>query len=169
MINLHPTFKKYLWFIRAIFLLILPPFWLIGNFVGTLILGPFIKGGLKEEYNILVLIIGYYVFVCISLFVLRNVYNRITINITQTSIAHSFNFLWNKKKQIIFSNIKEVELKVGFLQRFFGLGTIIIYTQANANKPGLFLFDIKDPEKVYDLLLQGQLKETEKNSMLRML
>jgi membrane protein YdbS with pleckstrin-like domain len=90
-------------------------------------------------------------------------YNGTTFEIGPNSVSHNRNFLWSKKKEVLLTNIKEIELKSGFLQKFFGLGTVVMHTQASTagnNKTGLSLFDLENANKVYESLKENISKAT---------
>lgn len=154
MTNIHPSFKKYLWLIRAAIYLLFPPFLIVENIVGAIFLYAL---AVNYDYMISVLA-GHVILLSGVLIVPMKIYGGTTFKVTPTGIVHNLDFLWNKRKEVLFSNIKEVELKASFLQKLFGLGTIVIHTQASTtsdNKPGLSLFDIENPEKVYEMLRQS--------------
>lgn len=158
MTNVQPSFKKPLWLIRAGLYLLFPPFLMAESILGA-ILCSFFGGGLDTMLNIL---FGYLTTLGVVFGVVlpftSGIYGGTTFKITPTGITHGLDFLWNKRKEVLLLNIKEVELKVGFLQKFFGLGTIVIHTQASAagdTKTGLSLFDVENPSKFYELLREN--------------
>lgn len=158
MTDIHPSFKKNLWLIRAALYLNFPLLWIAESMIGGIVLSQLAKNYNFEKFFGLNVIVGYFILLFITVSVYMKIYRGTTFKITSTGVTHNLNFLWNKRKEVLFSNIKEVELKAGFLQKFFGLGTIIVHTQASTtqdNKPGLSLFDVENPEKVYEMLRQS--------------
>ena len=84
----------------------------------------------------------------------RQFYRTISYEIGEDSIVENTNFISASKKEIKYSNIKEITCIKGPLQRFFNLGNIILYTQASSsggnNHSGMTLLDINAVEDVYD-------------------
>ena len=104
------------------------------------------------------ILFGYLTTLGVGLGVAAGIYGGTTFKISPTGITHDLDFLWNKRKEVLLLNIKEIELKVGFLQKLFGLGTIVIHTQASAagdTKTGISLFDVENPSRFYDLLREN--------------
>ena len=99
--------------------------------------------------------IGYIILLCFIVGGAFGTYGGTTFEISPSSVSHDRNFLWSKRKEVLLTNIKKVELKSGLLQRLFGLGTIVMHTQARTagnSKTGLSVFDIENSNEVYDLL-----------------
>ncbi len=144
-----------MWIIRAGLVLLIPPFFTFELPIGYLVVLPF-NG--SDHPAAFLGFIGYIVSVCIVSGVAFGIYGGTSFEISPTSVAHNLNFLWSKRKEVLLVNIKEVELKIGLLQKLFGLGTVLVHTQASAadnTKPGLSLFDIKNPDKVYEALKEN--------------
>lgn len=158
MTDIHPSFKKYLWLVRAALYLLIPLLWVAEALLGGIVLSALVEKFDMNDDFALSIVVGYFILLFSSLIVSMKIYRGTIFKITPTGVAHNLNFLWNKRKEVLFSNIKEVELKASFLQKLFGLGTIVIHTQASTtkdNKPGLSLFDIENPERVYEMLRQN--------------
>ncbi len=146
----RPSFNMFLWLIRIgpylFFPLTAALFYAIENTVGI----PFSRHTLLRccHWGSVFAIGGILAFIAAG-------YRNMMFKIDHERLSYDLSFVWRKRKEILLSNIKEVVLKVGVLQRFFGRGTIIVYTQASLvsqNQTGVSLFDIENPDKIYELL-----------------
>ncbi len=97
-------------------------------------------------------------------------YCSFTLDKDKVSCVSSF--INYKRKDIKYEDIKEVVLKIGFVQKLFGLGTISVITNATISKhnpeiqflyfsvpravteAGINLFNIANPMEVYEILQQ---------------
>ncbi len=147
---IKPSFKKPLWIARAGLYLLFPPLFIfVALPLGILITAPFGVSGFMAG------LVGYVLAIGAALGVAKAMYRGTTFEITPKSVSHNLDFLWSKRKQVLLANVKEVELEVGFFQKFVGLGTVVLHTQASLagnNKTGLSLFDIENSNDVYELL-----------------
>ncbi|MBX9786573.1 MAG: PH domain-containing protein [Alphaproteobacteria bacterium] len=155
--KIKPSFIKPLWIIRAGLYLLIPPFIFIEFFVGAMISFSFSRN------EFLAWCVGYIIFLFGVIIGVLGTYNGTTFEIGPNSVSHNRNFLWSKKKEVLLTNIKEIELKSGFLQKLFGLGTIVMHTQASTagnNQTGLSLFDLENANKIYESLKENISKAT---------
>lgn len=80
-------------------------------------------------------------------------YKHITYTFYNNHMVYEDDFLNQHKKNIEYSNIKEVEIRRTIMDRILGYGVIIIYTNAeNIRNNGLVIYAIKDPKKSYDII-----------------
>ena len=165
--KIKPSFRKSLWIMRVSLFFLFPPLFFPEYIVGGLTCSLF--GGLFDgPFSIP---IGYIIIVCSAFCFAMGVYTSTTYEIRPTEVRYSLHFFLSKRKDILLTNVKEIELKIGFLQKFYGLGTIVIHTQASLagnNKTGLSLFDIENPDKIYTLLKENLSKAsrvTEPNAL----
>lgn len=153
---IKPTFRNSLWIIRMSLLLLFPPLLIFESLVGYIVTLPF--GACSDGVLIL---LGYILSVCGVCAIYRGIYRGTTFEVGPASVVHTMDFICSKRKEVSLKNIKEVELKSGFLQKLFGLGTIVIHTQASTSgntKTGLSFSDIENSTKIYDLLNQHMSK-----------
>lgn len=150
--KIKPSFEEPLWIIRTVLLLLFPPLLFPEFIIGSLICYRFCEPGFLTWF------VGYAILLCSVFCGAMGTYSGTTFEISPNGVSYNLNFLWSKRKEVLLTNIKEVELKIGFLQRVFGVGTIVMHTQASTagkNKTGLSLFDIENPDKVYELLKEN--------------
>ncbi len=72
-------------------------------------------------------------------------------------MTYEDDFLNQHKKNIQYSNVKEVEIKRTVFDRIIGYGIIVIYTSAeNGKSNGLVIYSVKNPkehyQKIYDIV-----------------
>lgn len=123
--------------------------------------------------EMLLFIIVYFIFgVSILKFIFHMVfqimqYKYITYSFYKDHMIYKDDFLNQHKKNILYSNIKEVEIRRSIWDRILNFGIIVIYTNAeNDASNGLVIYGLKDPnvyyEKIDDLIHNK--KYLEKNS-----
>lgn len=147
--TIKPSFVKPLWIIRTGLTLLFPPFIFIEFALGGLICYSFSEPGFLAWF------IGYIILLCPIVGGASEIYNGTTFEVTHSSVSHNRNFLSSRKKEVLLTNIKEIELKSGVLQKLFGLGTIVIHTQASTvgeNRTGISLYDIVNSNEIYEIL-----------------
>jgi len=136
------------WIFRIALYLFCPPIFVVTSIVGCPVASSF-EGSLLAGYIISLS--------AASAFAVSMAYST-TFELNHKTVSYNLNFLWNKRKEVLLANVKEVELKASFLQKIFGLGTIVLHTQASStgnNGTGLSLSDIENPGKVYEFLKQA--------------
>lgn len=80
-------------------------------------------------------------------------YNHITYTFYKTHMTYEDDFLNQHRKNIEYSNIKEVEIRRTIIDRILGYGVIIIYTNAeNSRNNGLVIYSIRNPKNAYDII-----------------
>lgn len=149
----RPKFKNALMFVKIFLWSMFPPFMFI-------VLLPVIL----FEHKILLGVINFSFIVSLGLFFFNSLYKGAYFTISDASVRYDLDFfLYTKKKEILFKNIKEVELRANLLQKFFGLGSIVLHTHAAGthNRPGITLYDLDDAESVYALIQKNVSKAIE--------
>ena len=81
-------------------------------------------------------------------------YKCVTFSFNDTGITYTINFVIFSQKHVRYSDIKEINLNQGPLQRLFGLATIKITTHATTADAGIELYNIKAYHEVYDFLMK---------------
>jgi len=154
--KIKPSFIKPHWILRGGLILLFPPIFVFFVLpIGYFITFPF------NGSEFIAGLIGYPIAIGAVCVVAVRIYYGTTFEISPTGITHNLDFLWSKRKAVLFVNVKEIELKIGPFQKFFGLGTIVLHTQASATddtKAGLSLFDVEDPTKIYEFLKENMSK-----------
>ncbi len=149
--TIHPTFNKRLRIIRMMLITCLFPA-IPGLFYGFATVG----FGLSGLQALTCLAIFLFLINSLWLFGSKQYYKMSSFEIEDDSITGRSDFISTIVKRINFENIKEIEFRVGPLQRFFGLGDIAISTQASSSGgnefSGMTLFDIKNVEDIYNLI-----------------
>ena len=91
-------------------------------------------------------------------------YENITYAFFDDYMYYEDAFLNQHKKNIKYSNIKEVEIRRSVWDRLLGYGIIVIYTNAeNDYSNGLIVYGIKEPQKCYDIIENLVHKYQDKN------
>lgn len=80
-------------------------------------------------------------------------YKHITYTFYKTHMVYEDDFLNQHRKNIEYSNIKEVEIRRTIFDRILGYGVIVIYTNAeNSRNNGLVIYAIKNPKYSYEII-----------------
>ncbi len=80
-------------------------------------------------------------------------YKHITYKFYDTYMVYEDDFLNQHKKNIEYSNIKEIEIRRTIIDRILGFGVIVVYTNAeNSRSNGLVIYGLKNPKKTYDII-----------------
>jgi len=80
-------------------------------------------------------------------------YKHITYRFYNTYMVYEDDFLNQHRKNIEYSNVKEVEIRRTIMDRILGFGVIIIYTNAeNSRSNGLVIYGLKNPRESYDII-----------------
>ena len=98
-------------------------------------------------YIFLLLILA---FIYISSFFAQN----LIFTLTEEEVIFKRNFIRLSQKRIKYTDIKEVILYQGIIQKKMKIGTVRAITQANIGGAGITLFDIKEYQAVYDFLIE---------------
>lgn len=89
----------------------------------------------------------------IFLLIIKLFYNRVTFSLDDTGITYTINFIIYSQKHVNYSDIKEINLDQGPLQRLFKLATIKITTHATTANAGIELYNLKPYHEVYEFLM----------------
>ena len=87
------------------------------------------------------------------LFLKKLFYSRVTFDLNDTGITYTINFVIFSQKHVRYTDIKEINLNQGPLQRLFKLATIKITTHATTADAGIEIYNIKPYHEVYDFLM----------------
>lgn len=80
-------------------------------------------------------------------------YEHITYRFYETYMVYEDNFLNQHKKNILYSNIKEVEIRRTIWDRINGFGVVVVYTNAeNKRNNGLVIYGLKNPNECYEFI-----------------
>lgn len=78
-------------------------------------------------------------------------YKNTTYTFYDKHMLYEDDFLNQHKKNILYENVKEVEIRRTIWDRILGFGIIVIYTSAeNSKKNGLVIYGVKNVREVYD-------------------
>lgn len=93
-------------------------------------------------------------------------YKYINYYFYENYMVYEDDFLNQHRKNIEYSNIKEVEIRRTIIDRILGYGVIVIYTNAeNKINNGLVIYALKNPRESYDIIDEiihkGKLEKTE--------
>ena len=80
--------------------------------------------------------------------------NKITFTLTEEEVIFKRNFIRLSQKRIKYTDIKEVILSQGIIQKRMKIGTVRAITQANIGDAGITLFNIKEYQEIYDFLIE---------------
>ena len=109
--------------------------------------------GLTGIGFILVAILLYILILFLVMHLLKNLYGCTEFSIDDKSVVSNVDYLWRKKKEVHFVNIKEIEIKVGVFQKQFGVGTVVVHTHGYGQHC-IRLYDIENIDEVYNSLKQ---------------
>lgn len=103
----------------------------------------------------LIAFIGIFVFLAIFLGI-PMLFNKIqykhySYDFYKTKVTYKDSFLNVSEKEVKYKYIREVTLQQSFIQRWFNIGNIILYTNAETGfGNGIFIRDVKDVKDVYN-------------------
>jgi len=98
----------------------------------------------------LVIFIVYAFFFTISLIFKKIQYKNYSYDFYKTKVIFQDSFLNKSEKEVKYKYIREVGMRQSFFQRFFGLGNIILYTNAETGYGnGIFILNITDVQQTY--------------------
>lgn len=115
----------------------------------------------KNTETSLVICLVWLALFLVVFYVSHGLLSKTSYIIEGNKVIRQTHFWGRRYKEILLHNIKEVELHVGVLQNLFGLGTIVLHTQANlANHKGsgITLIDMENPDALYQALKQATQK-----------
>ncbi|ARD86459.1 hypothetical protein A3306_04600 [Rickettsia bellii] len=76
-------------------------------------------------------------------------FHWIEYSIDEYKVSKINNFITYERVDIRYQDIKEVNLKIGLLQRFCNLGTISMLSNATIEKAGITFFNVENPLEIY--------------------
>lgn len=80
-------------------------------------------------------------------------YEHISYKFYETYMVYEDDFLNQHKKNILYSNVKEVEIRRTIWDRILGMGVIVIYTNAeNKRNNGLVVYALNNPKEDYEFI-----------------
>ncbi|MDD3304429.1 MAG: PH domain-containing protein [Clostridia bacterium] len=81
-------------------------------------------------------------------------YKHISYKFYEDHMVYEDNFLNQHRKNIEYTNVKEIEIRRTIWDRILGYGVIIIYTNAENKRNGLVIYALHDPQKSYDIIYE---------------
>lgn len=96
-------------------------------------------------------------FVIMSIVMLftKKQYDSYNYDFYKTKIIYSDSFINISEKEVKYKHIREVYLRRGFFQRWFNLGTIMLYTNAETGYvSGIQIRDVENSEQIYKQIKQ---------------
>lgn len=147
--TIYPCSKFTFWITRIGLYFLFPPIFMLVPEITKGLIQAFLFNNkvILPENRLLWYVIATVIAASIAMIISKNT----TFEITDKSVAFSRKFIYISRKEVLLSNIKEVELKSSLLQRVFHLGTVIVKVQANDSK-SISLHDIKNSDRVYSVL-----------------
>lgn len=80
-------------------------------------------------------------------------YEHISYKFFETYMVYEDDFLNQHKKNILYSNVKEVEVRRTIWDRILGMGVVVIYTNAeNRRNNGLVVYALDNPKEDYEFI-----------------
>ena len=80
-------------------------------------------------------------------------YDHISYKFYETYMVYEDDFLNQHKKNILYSNVKEVEIRRTIWDRLLGMGIVVIYTNAeNKRNNGLVVYGLDNPKEDYEFI-----------------
>ena len=144
-LNVKPTFKTLYMIISeltifAIIILICAPMMVLLLYV-------------SEKY-----ILGFYLSCCILTGVMyliwlvlrKKQYDNYSFDFYKTKVIYKDGFLNKTQKEVKYKHIREIVMRQSFFQRFFNLGNIVLYTNAETGYGnGINILNVEDVNDVY--------------------
>jgi len=80
-------------------------------------------------------------------------YEHISYKFYETYMVYEDDFLNQHKKNILYGNVKEVEIRRTIWDRILGMGVVVIYTNAeNKRNNGLVVYALDNPKEDYEYI-----------------
>lgn len=80
-------------------------------------------------------------------------YDHISYKFYESYMVYEDDFLNQHKKNILYSNVKEVEIRRTIWDRILGMGVVVIYTNAeNRRNNGLVVYALDNPKEDYEFI-----------------
>ncbi len=94
----------------------------------------------------LVLLILY----AIKIFFEKKQYNNYSYDFYKTKVCYKDSFLSISEKEVKYKYIREIVMRQSFIQRFFNIGTIVMFTNAETGfGNGIAIVDVENVKDVY--------------------
>lgn len=110
----------------------------------------------KVESSVLIVTLGGFlvamlIFLGIPLIIGKMQYKAYAYNFYKTKVIYRDSFLNVSEKEVKYKHIREVTYMQTFVQRWFHIGTIILYTNAETGfGNGIFIRSVENPKEVYE-------------------
>lgn len=147
MLNVKPTFK-------LIYMLLpyIPTFLIFIAPVAFMLSMPSDFAGVADQIKTICtyIIIGILAITAISIFFVKKQYKAYNYDFYKTKVVYRDSFINISEKEVKYKHIREVYLRRGLVQRMFGLGTIVLYTNAETGYlGGITINNVENAEEVY--------------------
>ncbi|XVN40965.1 MAG: PH domain-containing protein [Rickettsia endosymbiont of Argas persicus] len=94
-------------------------------------------------------ILLYSVIITFSMLGIKLFFHWIEYQLDEYKVSRINNFITYERVDIRYQDIKEINLKIGLLQRICNLGTISMLSNATVTKAGISFFNVENPLKIY--------------------
>ena len=100
---------------------------------------------------VFVILLIYAVIAAISILITKKQYANYNYTFYKTKVVYKDSFLNVSEKEVKYKYIREVTFNQTFIQRFFNIGTIILYTNAESGfNNGVLIRSVENVKDVYD-------------------
>lgn len=86
--------------------------------------------------------------------IVRAFYKRTIYKLQEKGVQFERNFITFSRKNIRYSDIKQITLHRSIIQRIFDLGTICVTSHATTEYADITFYNIKNYQEVYDALIE---------------
>lgn len=77
-------------------------------------------------------------------------FNSYTYDFYKTKVIYRDSFLNVSEKEVKYKHIREIIMSQSFIQRFFNIGTVVLYTNADTvNGNGIYIHNLENVQEVY--------------------
>lgn len=142
-LNIKPTFK--FWYLAV-------PYLFIFLIISSMFL-PILAIPNSTDIFVLVILGVFAIMVLvtlISIIITKKQYEAYNYDFYKTKVVYSDSFINISEKEVKYKYIREVVLRIGFFQRWFNIGTITLYTNAETGMGnGISIYNVENAEKLY--------------------
>ena len=108
----------------------------------------------SNSYSIFGPLLGFFVFIiaiCIVWIAFRKAqYDNYSYDFYKTKVTYKDGFLNKSEKEVKYKHIREISKRESIFQRLFGLGSIILYTNAETGYGnGIYILNVTDVDNIY--------------------
>jgi len=108
----------------------------------------------SNSYSIFGPLLGFFVFIiaiCIVWTAFRKAqYDNYSYDFYKTKVTYKDGFLNKSEKEVKYKHIREISKRESIFQRLFGLGSIILYTNAETGYGnGIYILNVTDVDNIY--------------------